>query len=112
MTIAINKIQPGTILEGDFGYSMCLPAFYEVVSITASGKSAKVRRLRTQNKTSDGGWTGTCVPVPGSAEGCDTETKRIKTASWDRTKPFEYVMIRDHMFSPWNGKAAYFDHWD
>ena len=112
MITATTKITPGTILEGDFGYSMTLPAFYEVVAITPSGKSAKVRRLRTANKTSDGGWTGTCVPVPGSAEGESTETKRIKIAAWDRRNPYEYVMIRDHMFSPWNGKAAYFDHWD
>lgn len=110
----IKRIEVGTILEGDFGATMQLPAFYKVVAITASGKSAKVRRMATANVTSDGGWTGTCVPDESCWHRADAgvETKRIHLASWDCRNPYEYVTIRGHMFHPWDGEPAYFDHWD
>lgn len=115
MTTATNikKINKGTILEGDFGYSMSLPAFFMVTDITKSGKSVRVKRLATENTTSDGGWTGTCVPIPNAFHRNDNADKlyRIKRANW-YGEPVEYVTIRDHMFRIWDEKPAYFDHWD
>ena len=113
-TTIANKITEGTILEGDFGYSMSLPAFFVVTKVTASGKSAYVKRLATENTTSDGGWTGTCVPVIDKFHRNDNTDKlyRIKSARWRGNDPCEYVMIRDHIFQIWDGEPAYFDHWD
>lgn len=106
-----TKIQIGDVLCGDFGCTMTLPAFYRVVSITPSGKSAKVRRLSAANSSSDGGWTGTCVPTD-SFSSSEIITCRIKRSSWSRGDKFEYVTIHNHMFTMWNGKPQYFDHWD
>lgn len=106
-----TKLQVGDILQGDFGYSMILPAFYKITDITKSGKSARVRRLSTRNSSSDGGWTGTCVPADewwGPEEG---KLHRIRLVNWGRGQEYA-VTIRDHTFRLWDGTPKHFDHFD
>ena len=111
--IANEKITPGTILCGNVGYSMVIPVFYEVVSVTASGKSARIRELRTR-ETGDASncFQGLCEPITGSYKG-EMRTRRIKVANWSWvSEPYEYVSDGNHSYKVWDGKPKYYDYLD
>jgi hypothetical protein len=102
------KISAGDILCGDIGYSMSIPVFYKVISLTSSGKSAKIARLEAIDCTDDG-FTGTRMPsTKFSARDTKAYTRRINTSDYFG----EYVALNGHNLYQWNGKAKYFDYLD
>lgn len=108
-TMADNrKISTGDILWGDFGWSMTIPVFYRVLGVTASGKSVKIARLESAVSTSDGGFSGTRVPLDTFDDlRPKAYVKRIKSCERG-----EYVMFNDTRLTKWDGKPKYFDSLD
>lgn len=73
-----GSVKVGSIFAGSFGYDATLWDFFEVVSISATGKTCKVRTLKHETRSCAGGgymdWE--CRPVPHHFSGA-LETKRI-----------------------------------
>ena len=90
---------------------MVIPVFYEVVGITASGKSAKIRRLDTKDTYTTDGFTGMKVPAD-TFRSEVIETRRIKVAEWDWCDPYEYVSASSCNLRPWDGKPKHYDFLD
>lgn len=107
-----NKIKVGAILEGNAGYSMVLPVFYKVISITPSGKSAKIRRLHDVTVSTTDGFTGTKVPDANRFRDAETITRRIKVADYGFCDPYEYVSGPSCPLHVWDGRPRHFDYLD
>ena len=73
-------VQVGDLFYDSWGYDQTQVDFYEVVGLTPSGKSVKVKPVN-QVVTSTTGYTATVAPVKGSAGG-EAKTYRIKDATW------------------------------
>ena len=115
-----NPFEVGDILEGDFGWSMILPAWVEVMSKT--NKMVTVRRLKSKVISHDGyGQAGTKMPIPGDYEtdwnGDYREKRCLVKKGYNRTPDPDpkknYIIDYDgKMFQIWDGKAADFDTYD
>jgi len=73
-------VQVGDLFACSWGYDQTQVDFYEVVGLTPSGKSVRVKPV-DQVVTSRGVGTDTVAPVKGSTWG-DAKTYRIKDATW------------------------------
>ena len=83
-----NPIEIGTIFSATWGSSMTLVDFYEVVGITKSGKSVKVRQIRSDRASEeDRSGDFKVIPIPGDFRG-DAMTKRLQVASWGNNETF------------------------
>ena len=117
-----NPFEVGDILEGDFGYSMVLPVWYEVVKVTA--KQATLKELASIVVSHDGyGQAGVKRPNIGVyKKDWDGKEKEVKAlvkkhkGSWydkfDDPKKKYYVVISNHIFDIWDGQDASFDTYD
>lgn len=83
---------PATTVEiGDFfysswGYDQTNVDFFEVVSVSASGKTIKIQECRSTILAGSGGPSESVVPLAGSTYGDKgVETKRLKTSYRDGT---------------------------
>ncbi len=73
-------VQVGDLFACSWGYDQTQVDFYEVVGLTPSGKSVRVKPV-DQVVTSRGVGTDTVAPVKGSTWG-DAKTYRIKDVTW------------------------------
>lgn len=114
-----NPFEVGDILEGDFGYSMILPVWVQVVSKTA--KTVTVRRLEDKVVSYDGyGQAGTKLPIPNSFSkgwGDSYEEQRCivkkgyRTGESDPKKRY-FIDFQGKMMNIWDGEARDFDTYD
>lgn len=63
-----RPVKVGDIFIGSFGYEALVHRFYEVIAVSASGKTVTVRELRQETRSSSlcGPCEWECRPVPGS----------------------------------------------
>ena len=105
-----RTIEEGDVLVTDFGATMQLPAFYQVIKRTP--KTIKMQLLKAKNVDGDG-FMGTCVPTD------EIDTKSYKSEMTARVKN---SMYKDEetgwnaqsrlFFSIWNGTPASYNHLD
>lgn len=99
----MTTFNPGDILLYDAGYSMLLPHFAIVESITPSGKSVRIRELATEFVPDDRyGQTGYKTPtqnVSGKQKTC-------------RLTKYGQVKIDSHYARLWDGRPARYDSMD
>lgn len=94
---------PGTILVYDAGYSMQLPHFVRIESITPSGKSVRVQELKADFIPDDRyGQTGYKVPT-------DIPAGKLRTC---RITKYGSIHIDNHYAYEWNGSPARYDSMD
>lgn len=94
---------PGTILLYNAGYTMQLPHFVRVESMTPSGKSVRVVELATEFAPDDKyGQTGYMTPT-------DAPVGKLRTC---RITSAGSVKIDSHYAYEWNGKPARYDSMD
>ena len=115
-----NPFEVGDILEGDFGWSMILPAWVEVMSKT--NKMVTVRQLKSKVISHDGyGQAGTKMPIPGQYEkdwnGNYREKRCLVKKGYNRTPDpnpkKNYIIDYDgKIFQIWDGEASDFDTYD
>jgi len=99
---AKNVLKVGDILVGSTGYEASISCFYEVVSISATGKTAQIVELE-QNRVYDQKMAGmywTSTPIIGSNLRGNTETKKINYRDGNPV-----IKIRDYLtIHRWNGQ--------
>lgn len=117
-TTKANGLKIGDILQGSWGYDQTNQEFWQVVGLTKSGKSVKVRKLQTQRVEGTEGFMS-CSVLPLKDQFADRprwedgewltdsnviETKRIQ----DGYNGNVSVKIHDHCYlSLWDGKPKY-----
>lgn len=124
----LGTIKPGTIFVANWGYSMTLASFYEVVGITKTGKSVRVRELEkrvVQNETRESCGSIKVEPIPG--EYCSgVITKRLRTEDYhtgstamhplasERYAPLTWFNPGDsrHSAHVWDGTPQTENHYD
>lgn len=94
-----EEIPVGSVLYGDFGWSMCIPKFYKVLS--HKGKKSLVVEECEKDKVSGDGWQGQCVA--GDPNG-RTFVARITSKG--------FIHINDHYVGVWDGKPKCYDYLD
>ena len=103
------ETEPQTVRVGDFfrcswGYDQTNVDFYEVLELTPSGRSAKVRRVRTECVDSDRNITHV-VPIAGRVYEREPEilTKRLR---WAMTR-WAFKVTSYSTAYLWDGTPAY-----
>ena len=74
-------VEIGDLFADSWGYNQTQVDFYEVVGMTASGKSVRVQSVRQENLTDRRRPTVTVRPIKGTTYG-PVETKRLKKLNW------------------------------
>lgn len=100
----VNDIKVGDILVYDVGYSMILPHFLRVDSVTPSGKSIRVYPIGEDFEATDGGYgqVGYKTPIPEKVIG---PRRTIRVGKWG-------PRIDGHLCRLWNGKPCTYDSMD
>lgn len=76
---AATEVKVGSIFYESWGYDQTNVNFYEVVGITPSGKSVRVREVNARVVGERGGPSESVVPVPGTfSERSEVKTKRLQ----------------------------------
>ncbi len=74
-----NTFQIGDILEYEWGWEQTNVEFFQVIGITASGKSVKLRKI-AQKSVTMGDMTGTCIALKDQfIENAPILIKRVKS---------------------------------
>ena len=99
----------GDILVCEFGYNCHLVNFYEVVGVTKSGQSVRIRNLKEKFVSHDGyGQAGKVVPEMVTDDSYN-KTKRILEGYQGRP----YVKIDQGMYAyKWDGQPVTYDSYD
>lgn len=117
-----NPFEVGDILEGDFGYSMILPVWYEVVKVTS--KQVTLKELSSIVVSHDGyGQAGVKKPNIGvykkNWEGKEREIRALVKKhggsyydKYDNPKKKYYVTVDNHILDLWDGENKSFDTYD
>lgn len=95
--------QVGDILVGQWGYSMIIVDFYEIIKTTGSHKTFVLKKLK-EKIVSGSGMQGTSVPDEGKYE----DDKEIRA----RVNKYNRVKVDNAYLSLWNGEPVHFDHMD
>jgi len=96
MTTLVNK---GDIFTYTWGWEQTNVEFFEVVSVTKTGKTASLRPIHSDLIEDPSFMTGSVTPDVGKWKGDDVIKKRI--AEYDN----EVYMKMDHgSLRPWNGE--------
>ena len=80
-TTATATVEVGDLFYDSWGYNQTQVDFYEVVGMTASGKSVRVQKIRQENVTDSRRPTVTVRPLKGTTCG-PVMTKRLKKLNW------------------------------
>ena len=117
-----NPFEVGDILEGDFGYNMILPVWYEVVKVTS--KQVTLKELSSIVVSHDGyGQAGVKKPNIGvykkDWEGKEREIRALVKKhggsyfdKYDNPKKKYYVTVNNHILDLWDGENKSFDTYD
>lgn len=75
--VQAKPVEVGDIFYSSWGYDQTNVDFYEVVGLTPSGKSVKVRRIGNKYVSGDT-WTGTVIADPDHVLSDKVVTKRLR----------------------------------
>ena len=106
-----ENITVGTIFTATWGATMTLVDFYQVVGVTKSGKSVKVREIAKQRVTDNFiGGDYKVVPIPGEFKG-EVSTRRLQVSGYDGSTFFNPGRSR-YSAKVWNGTSQTVNTWD
>lgn len=85
----------GDILYSSWGYEQTNIDFYQVVEVSDTKKTVKIREIESKNFSKDGNWTGSKVPDVGNFIG-EAKTKKVQ--------PNNYIGLNSYSSaSKWDG---------
>lgn len=90
----IPPIKVGDVFYSTFGYDATLYDFFEVVGVSATGKTVTVRKLRQETKPGYGYCDWQCRPVPGDYVG-KPERHAVKVALYGG-EPYPYFRVNSY----------------
>ena len=98
-------VQVGDLFACSWGYDQTQVDFYEVVGLTPSGKSVKVKPVQQENVSDPRQPSYRVKPVKGSAYG-EAKTYRIKDATWGSEVKYAFrVNSYSHAYKgDWDGQ--------
>jgi hypothetical protein len=96
-----KRLEVGSILCGSWGYEQTNVEFYEVLELSASGKTCTIQRIKCDEKPT-GFMSGRCLPLPGEYVGQPLKNKRIS---------FDSVSIECCTLTLWDGREQYASHY-
>lgn len=102
-------VKVGDIFHCSWGYDMTINDYYQVVALTPSGKSVKVRKLNKELVNAGEYFSGREMPKKNSFVGENVKTHRLQKSYMDtpQIKISEYSWAR-----LWDGSSNYFNHMD
>ena len=97
-------VKVGDIFYSSWGYDQTNIAFYQVVRITPSGKSAEIKRIASST-TEDSFMSGLSTAIPDAFlnEG-PGKVKRIQYSTWSRVGEAYFRITSYESAHPWDGK--------
>ena len=104
----LESVSVGDIFCYSWGYSMTLVNFYQVVELTKSGKSCKVREVAQKTVSGDAGYQGKVVAIKDQYIAETSGLKRLKFS-----KGYPTLFNEDHGRAyKWNGEPMNFNKMD
>ena len=105
----ITKVKVGDIFHCSWGYDMTINDYYQVVDLTPSGKSVRVRKLSKERVQSGEYFQGREMPIKDDFATDNILTKRlgIDYAGRPDIKITSYSWAR-----LWDGESNHFNHMD
>lgn len=95
--LEVPPVKVGDIFAGSFGYDATLWDFFEVVDVSATGKTVTVRELKHETKAGYGYNDWKCRPVPGSYVGKPIK-KQVKASTY-RGESTPYLKISSYEYA-------------
>lgn len=105
----ITEVKVGDIFHCSWGYDMTINDYYQVVGLTPSGKSVKVRKLNKELVNSGEYFQGREMPIKDNFATDNILTKRLSTDYAGNPD----IKITSYSWAIlWNGESNYFNHMD
>jgi hypothetical protein len=96
-----KRLEVGSILCGSWGYEQTNVEFFEVIALSASGKTCTIQEIKHDEKQT--GWaSGQCLPLPGEYVGQPLKNRLIVNDS----VRCEFCSLRI-----WDGREQYASHY-
>ena len=103
------EVKVGDIFHCSWGYDMTINDYYQVVGLTPSGKSVKVRKLNKETVYSGEYFSGREMPIKDDFKSEKIKTHRLQTSYMDTPQ----IKISDYSWARmWDGASSYFNHMD
>lgn len=91
----IAAVEVGDVFEYSWGYDQTNVDYFEVIAVTPSGKSVRLRPIGARSVPhSEGFMSDRCVPVPGNFTSDNVVLKRLRRSTW-RSDPADHEWIVD-----------------
>lgn len=94
---ACAPVKVGDIFSGSYGYDATLWKYYEVVSVSKSGKTVNVRELAHETAEGYGQLDWKCRPKKGCYRG-DTERHKVQVSTYGN-EPVPYIKIESFLWA-------------
>jgi hypothetical protein len=105
----ITEVKVGDIFHCSWGYDMTINDYYQVVGLTPSGKSVKVRKLNKEIVNSGEYFQGREMPIKDDFKTDHIRTLRLQTSYRDEPQ----IKISSYSWANlWDGESDYFNHMD
>lgn len=99
-----TEVQVGDFFRSSWGYDQTNVDFYEVLKVSASGKSVKVRQVQA-GVVSDEGSSERVAPIPGSVHPWHGEVMTKRLSYWNGQPKFRVASYANAYL--WDCKPAY-----
>ena len=104
-----TNVEVGDIFHCSWGYDMTINDYYQVVGLTPSGKSVRVRKLNKKLVDLDKYVSGREMPIKDNFTNDNIKLFRLQTSY--RNTP--EIKINSYSWAMlWDGIPNYFNHWD
>lgn len=105
----ITEVKVGDIFHCSWGYDMTINDYYQVVDLTPSGKSVRVRKLNKETVHSGEYFQGREMPIKDDFATDNILTKRLATDYAGRPD----IKITSYSWATlWDGESNFFNHMD
>lgn len=105
----ITEVKIGDIFHCSWGYDMTINDYYQVVDLTPSGKSVRVRKLNKELAKSGEYFSGREMPIKDDFASDNVRTLRLQTSYMDTPE----IKITSYSWARlWDGESNYFNHMD
>ena len=104
-----TKVEVGDIFHCSWGYDMTINDYYQVVGLTPSGKSVRVKKLNKQYVVAEEYMSGREMPLKDDFASDYVRTLRLQTSYMDTPE----IKITNYSWARlWDGESNYFNHMD
>ena len=105
----ITEVKVGDIFHCSWGYDMTINDYYQVVDLTPSGKSVRVRKLNKETVKYGEYFTGREMPIKDNFATDNIMTKRLGTDYMGQPD----IKITSYSWARlWDGESNHFNHMD